>query len=77
MSFRKTGDIHKLMNMLESYVSLLNNEEEIGIGLPKQNLISICPNILDDNGNIFHRIFEVNNEEGIEIGLPKQNLISI
>ena len=46
------------MNILESYSSLLNNEKGVGFEFPKNNLISMCPNIPKDNDNFFHRVFE-------------------
>ena len=46
------------MKIFKSYGSLLNNKEGIGFEFSKYNLISMCPNIPNDNGNFFHRMLE-------------------
>ena len=46
------------MKILENSGSFLNDEKEIGLNFPKQNLISVSPNIPQDNGNFLHWMLE-------------------
>ena len=46
------------MKILENSGSFLNDEKEIGLNFPKQNLIPISPNIPQDNGNFLHWMLE-------------------
>ena len=41
--------IHIVINILESYGNLLNNEIGVEFEYPKYNLIYMCPNISKDN----------------------------
>ena len=56
-------------------VAFLNNEEGIVFELPKHNMISMCPNIPNDNNNFFHRMLkESNNFYGL-IQAKKRNYL--
>ena len=43
----------RVMNILESYGNLLNNEIGVEFEYPKHNLIYMCPNISNDNDDFF------------------------
>ena len=59
MSFvMKIRVTHNNMKISENRDSFLNNEKGAGLDFLQQKLISMSPNIPQDNGNFFHWRFE-------------------